>query len=466
MMKKVLIFALLLINTFILSAQTPAALTQFLNKQNLAHAAVSLKAVDLDTKKIVVSHNENMSLIPASNMKIVTTATALEKLGSRFYFETPLLYDGFIQDATLHGNLYVKGNGDPTIGSEFVPGDKENFLKEWAVAVNRAGIRKIAGNIVVLDQLFGYEGVSQKWLWEDIGTSYAPGIYGISVFDNTYCVYLQSSFAGDLTTVLYTDPKIDNIRLTNEITASDDSTDDAYAFGIPFAYDMRLYGTIPANRSSYAVKGAIPDPGLFLATYFRDYLQQNGIAIDGETTTYRLHPVTPTEEKVLTTLRSVDLASIIKTINVQSHNLYAEHLYKKLTLMDWVDIPEFWRMKGLDSDALIMYDGSGISPQNAVSAGFLVDVLVYMDKQSANASAFYQSLPVAGKSGTVVSLLRNTPLSGKARLKSGAITNVQSFSGYVENNGKRYAVSLIINNFTGKRSDLRREIERLFTGLF
>jgi len=466
MKKNFLLFALIFINVCRLYAQTPPALTNFLNKKNLAHASVGFKAINLNTKKVVVSYNGNKSLIPASNMKLVTTATALETLGSRFYFETPLLYDGSIQDNTLHGNLYIKGSGDPTLGSEFNPDNKENFLKEWLNAINQAGIRKITGNIISLDQLFGYEGVSLKWLLEDAGNYYAPGVYGISVFDDMYRVYLQSFAPDSLTKILYIEPEINNLQLTNEIKASNDSSDDSWVSSLPFSNEVRLYGTIPANRSSFAVKGAIPDPGLFLANYFRDYLQKNGITIGGKATTYRLDPVTPIETKILSITRSVDLASIIQTTNVESNNQYAEHLYKVLTVLDSVDIPQYWKNKGLNSDALFMYDGSGTSPKDAVSAGFLIDLLTYMYKQSKNSDTFYHSLPVAGKNGTVASFLKNTHLAGKARLKSGSMSNVQSYSGYIQSKGKRYAVSLIINNFTGKRDELKKEIEQLFIRLF
>jgi len=466
MMKKILLFAFLFINCLSHFAQTPSALVNFLNKKELAHASVSFKAINLSTQKVLASYNENVSLIPASNMKLITSATALEVLGSKFYFETPLLYDGFIQDSTLNGNLYIKGKGDPTLGSEFIPVDKENFLKEWLDAVNRSGIKKISGNLVVFDGLFGYEGVSSKWLWEDMGNYYAPGIYGISVFDNTYKVYLQSSVPGSEATVLYTKPQVYNLQLTNEIKVSGDSRDDAFVFGIPFSDEMRLYGTIPAYQSSFLLKGSIPDPGLFLAQYFRDYLQKNGITIEGKATTSRLNPIFPTGEKMLSSINSPDLASIAQIINIESNNHYSEHLYKVLTLLNFIDIPEYWKNKGLDPDALFMYDGSGISPKNAVSTGFLIDLLIYMYKKSGNSDAFYKSLPVAGRNGTVANFLKNTPLEGKARLKSGSLSNVQSYSGYIESKGELYAVSLIINNFTGNRTILRKDIEQLFNGLF
>jgi D-alanyl-D-alanine carboxypeptidase/D-alanyl-D-alanine-endopeptidase (penicillin-binding protein 4) len=462
-----LIISCLLFSEFQLQGQTkPAALSTFLQSEPLKHAAVSLKAVDLTTGKTIVSHNENMALTPASNMKIVTTATALEVLGENFCFETPVFYDGVIQDSVLTGDLYVKGVGDPTLGSEFLGNNKEYFLSKWLSVVNIAGIKRISGDLIVLDQLYGYEGVSPKWLLEDIGNYYAPGIYGISVFDNMYRVYLQSFAPESDTKILYTEPTMSDLQFTNEIKASQSTSDDSYIFGFPFSNQRRLYGNIPANRSSFAARGDIPDPGLFLARYFRSYLQNHGISVSGKATTYRLDPKMPKTETTLGAVRSPELASMVRVINVRSNNHYAEHIYKVLTARENVEISDYWKGKGLDSSALFMFDGSGNSPQDAVSARFLIDLLVYMDKKTGKSGAFYKSLPVAGKEGTVISFLKNTTLEGKAHLKTGSITNVQSYSGYIEKGDKRYAVSLIVNNFTGKRADLRKQIEKLFVGLF
>jgi D-alanyl-D-alanine carboxypeptidase/D-alanyl-D-alanine-endopeptidase (penicillin-binding protein 4) len=102
---------------------------------------------------------------------------------------------------------------------------------------------------------------------------------------------------------------------------------------------------------------------------------------------------------------------------------------------------------------------------NAVSAQFLTDLLMYMDKKGVKSGAFYQSLPVAGKEGTVVSFLKGTPLASKARFKTGSMTNVQAYAGYIEKGDKRYAVAIIINNFTDKRAQLKKDIEQLLLSL-
>jgi D-alanyl-D-alanine carboxypeptidase/D-alanyl-D-alanine-endopeptidase (penicillin-binding protein 4) len=461
----VLLYFLFVIGEMLFAQDSPA-LTRFLKRGNLTHAAISLKAVDLSNGQVFVSHNENMALIPASNLKIVTTATALDVLGPNFRYETHLFYSGSIQDSVLTGNVYVKGAGDPTLGSEFMNSDKEAFLKEWLAAIQKAGIKRISGDIVVLDQLFGYEGVSSKWLLEDIGNYYASGIYGISVFDNMYRLYIQTNAPGTGTRILRTEPTLKELAFTDELSISETPSDDIYIFGTPFSNQRRLTGTAPANKSSIVVKGDIPDPGLFLAQYFYTFLQNRDVKITGKATTYRLEPQEAESGKDLLPYKSHSLEEIVREVNVKSNNHYAEHLYKTITVSKQIDIPAYWKSKGLDSNALNMFDGSGLSPVDAVSSGFLVDILVYMDKKDGTAGAFYKSLPVAGREGTVASFLKNTPLEGKARLKSGSITSVHSYSGYIENNNKRYAVSLIVNNFSGKRPELRKAIEQLFVALF
>ncbi|MDR0543182.1 MAG: D-alanyl-D-alanine carboxypeptidase/D-alanyl-D-alanine-endopeptidase [Dysgonamonadaceae bacterium] len=460
--KKLLILLWLWVwGTFQLIGQTQSeALNIFLRSENLKHAAITFEMVDLSTGRRIAAHNESQSLASASNLKLVTTATALDILGSDFSYCTSLFYDGVIENSVLNGNIYIEGSGDPTLGSEFTDEEQERFLTVWLKAIQQAGIQRIKGDVIVLDQLFGYTGISPKWLWEDLGNYYAAGAYGISIFDNIYRLYLQSSSPGNRTKILHTTPEMKDLRFTNTIIATASEPAGAFISGAPFSCERHLHGSVSANNSILTVKGDIPDPGLFLARYFTDYLQKSGIPVSGKAVTYRLSPAEPQAKRELAVIRSPDLNAIVRTVNVHSNNHYAEHLYKLLTLKKGIDIPAYWKQKGLDTSALFQYDGSGLSPADAVSADFLVQLLAYMNKQS---NGFYASLPIAGKEGTVASFLKGTALEGKARIKSGSMTAVQSFAGYIDKNGKRYAFALIINHFTGSRAELRKEIEKLLT---
>ena len=467
-MRRLLIGLILLFyGSYVINAQVNVeALPVFLHSNCLKHAAVSFNIVDLSTGESCVAWNENQSLTPASTMKIVTTATALDVLGENFRYETDVVYDGDIEDSVLRGNIYVKGVGDPTLGSEYIEKGKTDFLHNWVNAVRKAGIKSIAGNVIVLDSLFGYEGLPKRWLLEDIGNYYAPGIYGISVFDNMYRAYLQSFSPGQNTTFLRSDPILKGVHFNNEIKAGRFDGDSAAIFGLPFSTERRLYGTISPRSKAFMLRGDIPDPGLCLANYFVDYLRANGISVNGEATTYRISRQFPVREKQITVTYSEPLSSIIRITNVRSNNHYAEHLFQRLQNVDFVSITDYWKKKGVDSSALFMYDGSGLSPSNALSAGFLTDLLKYQYEKEGDSGAFYQSLPVAGKEGTVAAFLKNTSLVGSVRLKSGSIAHVQAYAGYIEKGEKRYAFAIIVNNFSGKRAELRKQIERLFVSLF
>jgi D-alanyl-D-alanine carboxypeptidase/D-alanyl-D-alanine-endopeptidase (penicillin-binding protein 4) len=259
-------------------------------------------------------------------------------------------------------------------------------------------------------------------------------------------------------------PPIPDLQFTNEIIAAAGKSDDSYISGIPFSNHRRLYGSIPSHSNNFPVKGDIPDPGMCLASYLKFHLEKNKIRVTGQASTYRLNPAKPGKKHVISVKVSPDLASIVRVVNVRSNNHYAEHIYKLLTIKNGIDIPTFWEQKGLDSSALFLFDGSGISPGNAVSASFMNSILEFMYKKEGFSGAFYQSLPWAGKEGTVTSFLKGSALEGKVRVKSGSMTNVQAYSGYITYDGTDYAFTIILNHFTGKRPLLRKQIETLLIG--
>ena len=467
-MKRIkLILPLLLLSIYSL-AKNPV--DDFVNNPLLENANISLLVKDLATNKTIYQFRSNSSTIPASTMKLVTTATALELLGPKFCFQTKLEIDGTLNsNGVLNGNLIIKGGGDPTLGSEHL-GDKD-FLTKWVEEVKRAGIKKITGRIIADATLYDDLGVNPKWTWEDIGNYYAAGAYGISYMDNTYQLVLRSGAEGSTPEILRIVPEMPAMTFENHLKSTTIEFDSAYFYGAPHSYLRSIHGEIPANRMEYIIKGDIPNPGLLLAEHFHDKLVENGIAI------HELPSDIVTESfgrRVIMVYESPQLSEIIKETNVHSNNGYAEQIFRYLaTTKNKIAtsngavqvVRSFWKAKGLPVDQLFMYDGCGLSPVDAVSSQFFVDMLMYMQTISPNKEAFFNSLPVSGKSGTLTNFLQKTALQGKVHAKSGTISRVKCYAGYVDTKGKNYVFAIMVNNPNGTSKAVNKKIEEFLLKL-
>ena len=463
---KIVLLCLLLCLHLLAGAQTPAPVKWLLQAPYMRGASFSLVVKDVQEGKTVYSYDTDRLQSPASVVKTVGTATALEILGEDYRYPTTLEYDGILENGTLEGNLYIKGSGDPSLGSShFAPGQNK-FLSTWIAALQKAGIKHITGSVISDESIFDTEGVSIKWLREDMGNYYAPGSYGISIFDNMYKLSLQTGAAGTRPVLKGTEPDIPFIRFKNYLKAAPVSSDSAYIIGAPLDDVRYLYGVLPANREAYVLKGDIPDPALYLARYLTDQLQQKGIRVDGSPSCYRIEVEENRwkkgERKEIVTTYSPTLREIASICNHVSHNLYADALVKTVGLQykprrnEMISsfgrgvqvVKEYWEKKGLDVFPLRMNDGSGLAPADKVSAGFMGELLVYMATESAVSDAFIASLPQAGIEGSVRNFLKGSKLQGKAHLKSGGITGVRSYAGYITKDGKTYAVAVFSNNYS------------------
>lgn len=481
---KIVLLCLLICLHLLAGAQTPAPVKWLLQAPYMRGASFSLVVKDVQEGRTVYSYDTDRLQSPASVLKTVATATALEILGEDYRYPTTLEYDGILESGTLEGNLYIKGSGDPSLGSShFAPGQNK-FLSTWIAALQKAGIKHITGSVISDESIFDTEGVSIKWLREDMGNYYAPGSYGISIFDNMYKLSLQTGAAGTRPVLKGTEPDIPFIRFKNYLKAAPVSSDSAYIIGAPLDDVRYLYGVLPANREAYVLKGDIPDPALYLARYLTDQLQQKGIRVDGSPSCYRIEVEENRwkkgERKEIVTTYSPTLREIASVCNHVSHNLYADALVKTVGLQykprknEVISsfgrgvqvVKEYWKKKGLDVFPLRMNDGSGLAPADKVSAGFMGELLVYMATESVVSDAFIASLPQAGIEGSVRNFLKGSKLQGKARLKSGGITGVRSYAGYITKDGKTYAVAVFSNNYSCPMSRMTGALEQLLLQLF
>lgn len=481
---KIVLLCLLICFHALAGAQTPAPVKRLLQAPYMRGASFSLIVKDVQDGKTVCSYDTDRLQSPASVLKTVATATALEILGEDYRYPTTLEYDGTLENGTLKGNLYIKGSGDPSLGSSYFAPDQNKFLSAWIAALQKAGIRRITGSIISDESIFDTEGASVKWLREDMGNYYAPGSYGLSVFDNMYKLSLQTGAVGSRPVLKGTEPNIPFIRFKNYLKTASVSSDSAYIIGAPLDDVRYLYGVLPANREAYVLKGDIPDPALYLAHYLTDRLRQKGIQVDGAPSCYRIEAEenrwNKKERKEIVTTYSPTLREIASVCNHVSHNLYADALLKTIGLQykprknEVISsfgrgvqvVKEYWEKKGLDVFSLRMNDGSGLAPVDKVSAGFMGELLAYMATESAVSEAFIASLPQAGIEGSVRNFLKGSKLQGKARLKSGGITGVRSYAGYITEDGKTYAVAIFSNNYSCPMNRMTGALEKLLLQLF
>ena len=469
---KRLLFLFLLISPSIwssLQAQTPLA--KFLSAGNLSSAGISVLIRDVESGENLIEHHSNTNRNPASLVKLLTTATAVELLSDTFKFQTRIEYDGVITDSILNGNIYIKGGGDPTLESAYRQ-TPNNFYVESTKAILDAGIRKINGRVVGDASLFEEYGAPFQWLVEDIGSYYSPTPSALSAHDNIfYLTFLADASSVRLekiqppTRLLL--PEI-NFKVGNELSWRVSKAD--------FSWQPIFRGIVPANKKA-SIRTEIPEPALFVADSLYNLFRTIGIAVDSASTTTRMHNTSGRERTLLYTYYSEPLKNIIKETNYRSLNLYAENIFSYLALQnDSITtattqaaagvVSAFWNEKRLPAQRIFQSDGSGLSMKNAINAEFFVQLLIYMRKKGTYGDSFALSLPAAGVSGTVKNFLAGTSLAGKAYVKSGSMERVQNYGGYVFHKNRWYAFCVMVSNYEGDRATVQKQIGTLLNGVF
>ncbi|MDP2335358.1 MAG: D-alanyl-D-alanine carboxypeptidase/D-alanyl-D-alanine-endopeptidase [Bacteroidota bacterium] len=439
----------------------------------LANASICIAVTDNLTDEELIRSEPQLSLVPASIMKVVTTATALEVFGPDFRFATTLSYSGIIRNDTLFGELQVIGGGDPTLGSMYFP-ENNQFLEEWIKAIQEKNIKVVTGNLVADASIYESQMIPGSWVWEDIGNYYGAGASGLSVYDNLYEIHLSSQIAANQPTkIIRIKPEIPNLEILNEVLSSDLNGDQAYVFGSPLESKRIIRGTIPKNKTDFVVKASVPDPAALLANEFRMKLEVNGILLSGETRLEKPKSgITPSTK--LSVIQSPPLRDIIRVTNHESVNLFAEHFLKHLafqktglgTTKDGCKfVVQFWKDKGLDLTGFFMNDGSGLSRFNAITASQMVSILKSMKTKSAYSSDFFQSLATVGNGTLTVFKNENFP-NECLHAKSGSMTRVRCYAGYLTTiSGRELSFTIMLNNFSCNQTEATQKIQELLVEL-
>jgi len=433
----------------------------------LANASIGIAVHDNQTGEELIRSEPQLSLVPASILKVVTTATALEVFGSDFRFSTLLSYSGIIRNDTLFGDLQIIGGGDPTLGSGYFP-ESKSFQEKWIGILQSKNIKVITGSLIMDATIYEQQTIPNTWIWEDIGNYFGAGASGISVFDDLYQIHLKSGIAaGQRTEIVRIDPEIPDIDLQNEVLSSDLNSDEAYVFGSPMENKRVIRGTIPKNSNDFVIKASVPDPAKLLAAEFMKRLSKNGISVSGAT---KYEKAKNGSSIRLSVVQSPPLRDIIRVTNHESVNLFAEHLLKHLAFQKYglgttkdgcKFIVEFWKDKGLDMTGFFMNDGSGLSRFDAVTASQMVAILNYMKTKSVHSADFYQSLATPGNGTLTVFSSADFP-NDCFHAKSGSMTRVRCYAGYLTSlSGRNLSFTIMLNNFSFSQSEATQKIEEV-----
>ena len=432
---------------------------------------MSVLVQNLNTGEVIDSYRPDHVVPPASVMKLLTTGAALETMGPGFRFPTILEYTGTIENGVLHGDLYIKGSCDPSLGWK----GRTAFLDKWLKAIREAGIQKIDGAVIADMTMLDAEAQNPNWLCEDAGNYYAPGIFALNYYGNTMNIVLQSCEPGSVAKVLKTEPAVEDIYFINHIRCDKITYDGAFVSGLPYSRERYLTGAVPSNLGTFGVKGDLPNPGLLLARHLTNRLREAGITVKRDATYIAdYNPLTP-PRTVIYTHYSEPLSEIIKETNVNSNNLYAEALFRYLgtrytlpgTIHNSQDLlRDYWRRRGVNIQNAIIKDGCGLAPQDAVSAKTFVQLLTIMSR-SENKEAWLASLPVSGQSGTLKSLCPQTELEGRIHAKSGTIAGTKNFAGYIDMpNGDTWVFAILINSAPGKAKNVQHVIQQYLLDVY
>jgi len=453
------------------------------NNPGMKHASWGIYVVDVTSNRTIAARNENQLLVPASTIKILTTASAIKMLGSDFRFETILAHTGFVDSSgLLVGDLIIKGSGDPSFMSTMLHDSlsQERVFEKWLSGLQQAGIKQVSGRIFADESVFDQELIPRKWLWEDMGNYFGAGASGLTANENMYTVFFQpGDTLGQPAKVAGTNPTIPGLDFINQVTSGPpDSGDRVFIFGAPYQMQRTLKGTVPLGSRNFPVRGSIPDPPMFVAASFGEFLNRQGIRQHYSPMSARTASMSGISRQEITgkisSWRSPAVVSLAAHANLHSVNTYTENFVNIIgarlkgqgsTNAGIDTIIGFWKSQGVDVGGMFLFDGSGLAPSNRVTVKQLAQILSIM----ANDPHFeqYQSgFPLAGRSGSIANQFIGTPSEGVLRAKSGTLTNVRGFAGYTRTaKGRLLAFAVLVNHFQGPSATLRTHLVHIMDAI-
>lgn len=427
-------------------------LNSLVNGSTARASEASIQIVEVETGRVVGERNPNMAVVPASNMKLFTTAAALDLLRPGFEVTTTVFARGEVDSSgTLNGDLKIVGRGDPTIGGRFHDGQATAVMQGWATDLKRAGIKTVHGNLIFEYGYFDTEYTHPTWPRDQLVNWYEAPVASFSLQEGCVMVRVLPSTPGQPCVVQF-EPPNDFLTLQNTCVTGR---------GLPFitrhigTNNIIVRGGVPARSGATEVFVAIENPIHYFASVTNETFGRDGIRVDGQII------ITPRDTQAgwrTISQHTTPMNVLVYVVNKKSQNHYAEQVLKILgaevkkngsftsganVIREWVTTKV-----GVPANEFSMTDGSGMSRNNLASANSFIQVLRYMWK-SPHRQDFVSSMPYTGDPDSKFgNRLRNPPYARQVYAKTGYIAGVATLSGYVHaQSGKIYAFSFLFNRY-------------------
>ena len=444
------------------SAELRKVLTNLPDKSVRCGAMV----VDLQTGKTLVNINADEQMVPASNQKLLVMTSAGLYLGQSFAFRTDLMLDG--------DNLILVGDGDPSLGdpriAESMNEQPLDFLGYWAKALVDQGHANLAGDFIVDATVLDEQFVHPDWSDNDLLRWYGAPIGGLNLNDN--CVEL-TAWPGDAGSPARWElfPPCSLAQVENRCVSAPGTADATPVIGRrPGTFELVLSGKVGERGTLQSVP--VHEPNRFAAAAIREYLETQGVHVAGATRFERVRTPTgelPARPRVIAE-HVTPLPVVLKRIGVNSQNMFAETLFKRLGGADatrrnnaftpgsWdagrLVVQDMLRRMGVDPNEVVIADASGLSRSNRISAHNLVRILQYVYASDMR-DMIVHALAGNRNGGTLGARLQK--LDADVYAKTGYIRGVRTLSGFVKTtDDKWYAFSVLFNGFKGGSAPYNR----------
>lgn len=455
----------------------------------LAHAFAGMRVVRLSDGRVLYARNAERLFVPASNMKLFTSALALAKLGADYRLTTKIAAEVPIDaDGVVAGDLELIGGGDPSLSGREYPyrnhapaGEVYSFraIEELADQLAARGLTRVDGNIVGDDTRYVWEPQPGPWSSDSASREYGAPVSALVLDDNTFLLTLRpAARAGDLARITLA-PPFENFAIDNRVVTMEHGIRKIRFYRSASGRELHLWGVISKADTGYVQELAIGDPALYAAEVLRDALLRRGISVRGDAVARHRFPDEAEEVSrppaiLLAEHPSPPLIELLQVVDKVSENLHAEILLREVAAasgragsreagLDAMD--EYLASIGISRDEYQFTDGSGLSPRTLVSPTAITKLLAHM-YELPQRDDWLNLLPIGGEDGTLGGRFAGHPEARAIHAKTGTLDHVKAMSGYADTSANgRVAFSLLVNHFEEPSPGVTKAIDELVVSL-